>query len=119
DILLHFSKMLSGNGIQLVLLDVAEAALQNAQKKIEKKIARGLETGAFKPEQASRMKSSIKYSLDYADISGSDLVLEAATESEPIKDAIFKKAEASCGENTIFLSNSSHMQPEVIFKNIN
>lgn len=118
DILLHFSKMLSCNGVQLVLLDVSETALQNAQKKIEKKINKGLESGTFKPEQASIMKSSIKYSLDYADISGSDLVLEAATENESIKDGIFRKVESFCGENTIFLSNSSHMKPELIFKNI-
>jgi enoyl-CoA hydratase/3-hydroxyacyl-CoA dehydrogenase len=110
--------MLSGKETQLVLLDVSETALMNAQKKIEKKIAKGMELSLFKPEQAEAMKNGIEYSLDYADISGSDLVLEAVTESEPIKDSIFRKVEESCGENTIFLSNSSHMQPEVLFKNI-
>ncbi|HEY4797966.1 MAG TPA: 3-hydroxyacyl-CoA dehydrogenase NAD-binding domain-containing protein, partial [Bacteroidia bacterium] len=118
DILLHFSKVFAGKKIQLVLIDVAEAALQNAQKKIEKKIAKGVETKAFKLEQADVMKNSIKYSMNYNDIAGSEIVLEAATESEPIKDKIFKQAEALCGEQTIFLSNSSHMTPEVIFKNI-
>lgn len=118
DILLHFAKVFAGKDVQLFLVDVAETALQNAQKKIEKKINKGVETGAFKPAVAEVMKNSIKYTLNYADIANSDLVLEAATESEPIKDKIFKQVEALCGEKTIFLSNSSHMTPEVIFKNI-
>lgn len=118
DILLHFSKVFAGKHVQLVLVDIAETALQNAQKRIEKKIAKGMETGAFKPEQAKAMQGSIMYTTHYNEISGSQLVLEAATESEPIKDKIFKQAEALCGDETIFLSNSSHMQPEVIFKNI-
>lgn len=117
DILLHFAKSLNGN-IQLVLVDIAEAALQNAQKKIEKKIAKGVETNAFTPAQAEAIKSRISYSLSYNDIAGSEIVLEAATESEPVKDKIFRQAEALCSEDTIFLSNSSHMQPEVIFKSI-
>ena len=50
DILLHFSKALPGKGLQLVLLDVAEAALKNAQKKIEKKINKSIDTGAILPE---------------------------------------------------------------------
>lgn len=118
DILLHFAKVFAGKTVQLVLVDVAEAALQNAQKKIEKKIAKGVEVGAFTAEQAAMMKQSISYTLNYADIHNSNIVLEAATESEPIKDKIFRQVESLCADDTIFLSNSSHMQPEVIFKNI-
>lgn len=118
DILLHFAKVFAKNNVQLVLVDVAESALENARKKIEKKILKGAETGAFKPDVAEAMKNAIRYTMSYDEIKGSDLVLEAATESEPIKDKIFKQAESICGESTIFMSNSSHMQPEVIFKNI-
>lgn len=118
DILLHFSKVFAGKNVQLVLVDISETALQTAQKRIEKKIAKGLESGAFKPEQAKAMQGSIMYTTNYNEISGSQLVLEAATESEPIKDAIFKQVESLCADNAVFLSNSSHMQPEVIFKNI-
>jgi enoyl-CoA hydratase / 3-hydroxyacyl-CoA dehydrogenase len=118
DILLHFSKIFADHHVNLVLVDISETALQNAQKKIEKKIDKGIETGAFKPGQGEAMKKSIRYTNDYSEIKGSEIVLEAATESETIKDSIFLQAEAICDEKTIFLSNSSHMQPEVIFRNI-
>ena len=118
DILLHFAKVFAGKNVQFNLVDISETALLNAKKKIEKKIAKGVETGAFKPAQSNAMIDSISYTLNYEDVAGSDIVLEAATESEPIKDKIFRQVEALCGESTIFLSNSSHMQPEVIFKSI-
>lgn len=59
DILLHFAKVFAGKNVQLLLVDIAEAALQNARKKIEKKINKGLESGAFKREVGELMKGSI------------------------------------------------------------
>jgi enoyl-CoA hydratase / 3-hydroxyacyl-CoA dehydrogenase len=118
DICLHFAKNFWKNKVELVLIDVSPAALTNAQVKIEKKIDRGLESGAFKAEMAQAMKSSIEYSTDYAKISGSNMVLEAATENGIVKDIIFKQVQDLTDDNCLFMSNSSHMQPEVIFKNI-
>jgi len=64
------------------------------------------------------MKNSITYTVDYDAIKGSNIVLEAATEDGKIKDIIFKQVEALTDDSCLFLSNSSHMQPEVIFRNI-
>ncbi len=119
DIALYFSKVFVRHNVKIIIVDIAEIAIQNAKTKIEKKINRGVETGAFKPEMADNMKTSIDYTLNYKDIAGSDIVLEAATEDEKIKDAIFKQIEIYCNNECLFFSNSSHMQPEVIFKNIN
>ncbi len=118
DIALHFAKTLSAAGVEIVIIDIADEALANARKKIEKKIARGEETGAFKSQKANRMRQAFSYTKDYQQLSGSQIVLEAATENEEIKDAIFKKIESICDENCLFFSNSSHMQPEVIFKSM-
>ncbi len=118
DIALHFAKVFSKHNVQIIMVDIAESALESAKKKIEKKIAKGVEHGAFKPEMAEAMASSINYTLYYENIADSDIVLEAATEDENIKDAIFKQVQELCSEKCLFFSNSSHMQPEVIFKNI-
>ena len=73
--------------------------------------------GVFRADLAKAMLTCITYTTNYQDIYGSSLVLEAATEDEGVKDAIFKQVDAICDEHTIFLSNSSHMRPEVIFRN--
>ncbi len=117
DICLHFAKVFAADGVQLVLLDIAEQALENAQARIDKKIASGVKARAFQTEHAEIMLASISYTSNYDDIAGSSLVLEAATEDEGIKDAIFKQVDAICDTDTILLSNSSHMRPEVIFRN--
>ena len=118
DICLHFSKVFSKHNIELVLVDISEDALENAKTKIEKKIQKGVDTGAFKPAMADAMKNSISYTADYQNISGSNIVLEAATEDEKIKNIIFSQVEKICDNDCLFLSNSSHMRPEVIFQNI-
>ncbi|MBK7407920.1 MAG: 3-hydroxyacyl-CoA dehydrogenase/enoyl-CoA hydratase family protein [Saprospirales bacterium] len=118
DICLHFSKVFWNQGVQLVLIDISEDALSNAQARMEKKIDKGQETGAFRPEMAQRMKSAITYTSDYEKARNADLVVEAATENGQVKDLIFRQLEKLTGDDCIFLSNSSHMQPEVIFENI-
>jgi enoyl-CoA hydratase/3-hydroxyacyl-CoA dehydrogenase len=117
DICLHFAKVFARYGVKLVLVDIAPQALESATVRIGEKIRRGVEAGAFRADQAQAMSACVSYTTDYDDISGSSLVLEAATEDEGIKDAIFKQVDTLCDENAIFLSNSSHMQPEVIFRN--
>jgi enoyl-CoA hydratase / 3-hydroxyacyl-CoA dehydrogenase len=118
DICLHFAKVFWKNHVELVLIDISEEALAKAKEKVEKKINRGLETGSFKEGMAAIMKASIRYSTDYEHIRGSNLVVEAATEDGHIKDVIFKQVEQLTDDSCIYLSNSSHMQPEVIFENI-
>jgi len=117
DICLHFAKVFAADGVKMVLVDIAAQALESAQARIEKKVASGVKARAFRPDLAEKMLASISYTGNYDDIAGSSLVLEAATEDEGIKDAIFKQLDTICDENTIFLSNSSHMRPEVIFRN--
>jgi len=118
DIALHFAKSLSAFGVTVINLDISAQALEKAKEKAYKKIQKGLDTGAFKPEQAEKIKNALSFSSDYENIRGAQFVVEAATEDENIKDKIFKQVEALTDETCIYLSNSSHMQPEVIFRNI-
>jgi enoyl-CoA hydratase / 3-hydroxyacyl-CoA dehydrogenase len=118
DICLHFAKVFWKYDIDFIIVDISDEALATAQAKIEKKISKGEETGAFKPEMAETMKNSITYTTDYEAIKGSNIVLEAATEDGKIKDIIFKQVETLTDNSCLFLSNSSHMTPEVIFRNI-
>ena len=118
DIALHFAKSLSPYNVKVIVVDISPEALEKATTKAFKKIQKGLESGAFKPEQAEKIKGSMVFSSDYENVKGSQIVVEAATEDENIKDKIFKQVESLTGESCIYLSNSSHMQPEVIFRNI-
>ncbi|MDO8367281.1 MAG: 3-hydroxyacyl-CoA dehydrogenase/enoyl-CoA hydratase family protein [Saprospiraceae bacterium] len=118
DIALHFAKSLSPYEVEIVVVDISVAALALAESKIEKKIKKAVETGAFKVAQAEKIKNALLFSINYESIKGADIVVEAATENTWVKDNIFQQVETLTDDHCIFLSNSSHLQPEVIFENI-
>ena len=117
DIALYFTKVLSPFGVQTVVVDVSDAALAAGKKKLEKKVAKGVETGAFTPEQQAQMVSAVTFTNDYGAIAGADLVVEAATENKELKGKIFGQVEKLVRPDAILVSNSSHLEPEVIFAN--
>ncbi|MAG21638.1 MAG: hypothetical protein CMF77_05735, partial [Candidatus Marinimicrobia bacterium] len=111
DICLHFAKVFARHDVQLVIVDIVEEALSAARGKIEKKVGQGVKSGAFTDELAQSMMNSIIYTTDYQKIAGSNIVLEAATEDEKIKNIIFNQVEKICDDQCLLLSNSSHMRP--------
>ncbi len=115
DIALYFSKVGHRQGVSVVVNDVVQTALDAGCERTVKKIQRGVETGAFKAAEADAMISNIAFSIDKKSLSGCDLVIEAATERLPIKQSIVADLEALCPPTAILASNSSHMEPEVIF----
>ena len=117
DIALYFSKVLSPYGVQTVVVDVSDAALAAGKQKLEKKVAKGVETGAFSAEQQAQMVGAVTFTNDYGQIKGADLVVEAATENKELKGKIFGQVEGLVADDAILCSNSSHLEPEVIFAN--
>ena len=115
DIALYFTKVLSPFGVQTVVVDVSDEALAGGKKKLERKVAKGVETGAFSEAQQQAMTGSVLWTSDYEDIRGADLVVEAATENKELKGKIFGTVEELVSEDAILCSNSSHLEPEVIF----
>lgn len=116
DIALFFAKTLAPHGVKIVVVDVSADALAKGKAKLEKKVAKGVETKAFKPEQAEQMTGSISWTSDYAELKGAGLVIEAATENRDIKQKIVAQIESIVPETCMIASNSSHMEPEVIFE---
>ncbi len=113
---LHFSQNLYSYGVPVVVVDILQAALDAGSKKAESKMAKAAEKGIFKKEAADAIFKNMLFTTDYGKISDADLIVEAAFEREDIKHKIFDQCQAVCPKTAIFASNSSHMEPEVIFK---
>jgi enoyl-CoA hydratase/3-hydroxyacyl-CoA dehydrogenase len=117
DIALYFAKVLSPFGVHTVVVDVSDQALANGKAKLEKKVQKGVESGAFTAEQQAQMLGAVAWTNDYQQLAGADLVVEAATENKELKAKIFAQVEGLVGPDAILCSNSSHLEPEVIFGN--
>lgn len=118
DLALYFSKVLSSEGCQIVIVDILQEALDRGRAKVQNKLQKGVETKAFTPEQSDLILKSILFTTDYQHLQGCTLIVEAATEDLKIKHKIWKQVESICSTETIFASNSSHLEPEAIFEHL-
>jgi len=118
DIALHFSQNLYSYGIPVVVVDILQAALDSGSKKAESKMAKAAEKGIFKKEVADAIFKNMLFTTDYGKIADADFVIEAAFERMDVKHKIFDQCQAACPKTAIFASNSSHMEPEEIFKDM-
>ncbi len=118
DIALHMTKVLAPEGVLVVVVDIAPKALDAGRAKLAKKIDRGVEAGAFTPEQGAAMKANVTFTEDYGSLQDADFVIEAATEDLEVKRRIFSQLENLAARNAILASNSSHLEPESIFEEL-
>jgi len=116
DIALHFSQNLYSYGVPVVVVDIAQAALDSGSKKAASKMAKAAERGTFKKEVADAIVKNMIFTTDYGKLADADLVVEAAFEQMDIKHKIFDQCQDICPETAILASNSSHMVPEEIFE---
>jgi enoyl-CoA hydratase/3-hydroxyacyl-CoA dehydrogenase len=118
DIALHFSKVFHAQDVSIIVVDIAEEALAKGKAKLTKKVNKGKETKAFSPEMAEKMIACVEFTSDYERLKGANLIIEAATEDDALKQKIFAQLEGICPADAVFASNSSHLEPEVIFEKI-
>ncbi|MBI2920773.1 MAG: 3-hydroxyacyl-CoA dehydrogenase/enoyl-CoA hydratase family protein [Planctomycetes bacterium] len=116
DIALYFSKVFHDRKVPVVVVDIRKEALDAGCEKTKKKLAKGVESGAFRQNEVDSMLANLSWTTDYGALAGADLVVEAATEDLNIKRRIFETLERSCPPTAILASNSSHLEPEVIFE---
>jgi 3-hydroxybutyryl-CoA dehydrogenase len=96
---------LAGYEVRLHDLDPARivAALENIERNMSRQAARGIiDAAAVAPAMAN-----IKHTEDVASIGAADLAIEAATEDEDVKKAIFRNLAPHLGEHTLLASNTS------------
>lgn len=93
---------------EVCLCDINEEFAANGKKKIEKGLERRILKGKVTKEEADELLSRIKTGV--IDIClDCDLVIEAAIENMEIKKQTFQKLQGICGEDCIFVSNTSSL----------
>lgn len=101
--------------LKLTLVDVVQEPLDAAKARFEGYAAKGVKRGKMKPEMVDKVLGGIVYTTDYDAISDADLIIEAATESIPLKKKIFAMIEERVSPEVIIASNTSSIPAEVIF----
>jgi len=96
------------NGFQVHLIDVAKDALVKGLANIANNLDRMLAKDKISTSDRDNTLANIMQFTDLkSGISGTNLVIEAATEDLAVKLNIFKDLDAICDSNTILASNTS------------
>jgi 3-hydroxybutyryl-CoA dehydrogenase len=96
-------------GYEVVVREVDEATLAKGIGKIEKQLARAVEKGKSTQEQADAVRAQIVGTVNYADLAGCDLVIEAITESLPLKLEMWREVDAIVKAEAVFATNTSSL----------
>ena len=99
--------VLSQSGYSVLLNDVNQDALERAIERVRKNMDRQLRSGKISEDEINAAMGRIKTTLDLAELGTSDLIIEAATEDESVKQKIFDSVLPHLKPETILTSNTS------------
>lgn len=94
-------------GYEVLLNDISAESLTKAISTIEKNMDRQVSRGKISDEERKAALARIRTTLDLPQIAQTDLVIEAATENEAIKQKIFDALLPHLKPETILTSNTS------------
>src|SRR5580658_2291254 len=94
-------------GLPVVLLDVKAEALTKAMATMARNMERQVNRGIVSSDDRDAALARVTTTLDYAAYADADLVIEAATEKEDIKHAIFKQLTPHLKPACLLASNTS------------
>ena len=94
-------------GIPVVMLDINDAAVQKGVATISGSLDRLVKKEKMTAEQKAAAMARIKATTKLADVAGSDIVIEAATENLDLKLKLLKDIEAAIGPDALIASNTS------------
>ena len=99
--------VLSQSGYSVLLNDVNQDALERAVQRVRKNMDRQLRSGKISEDEINAAVGRIKTTLDLEELGTSDLIIEAATEDESVKQKIFDSVLPHLKPETILTSNTS------------
>jgi 3-hydroxybutyryl-CoA dehydrogenase len=96
-------------GYTVVLRELDEATLEKGIAKIHKQLARAVEKGKSTQDDADGVSGRIQGTVHYRDLAGCDLVIEAITESLPLKLEMWREVDRIVKPEAVFATNTSSL----------
>jgi 3-hydroxyacyl-CoA dehydrogenase len=101
-------------GIPVVLVEAAPEALERGLATIRRNYESGARKGRMTLEQVDQRMALCRGSLDYAQLAGCDLVIEAVFEDLAVKKAVMTQLGRVCRPGAIIATNTSTLDVDVL-----
>jgi 3-hydroxybutyryl-CoA dehydrogenase len=99
----------ASKGFQVIMQDIADAALQKGVATISGSLDRLIKKGALTEDAKKATLACISTSTQVKDLARAEIVIEAATENEAVKIKILQGVEAVLKPETIIATNTSSL----------
>ena len=96
-------------GWDVVVREIDQERLDKGIAKIDKQLAKAAEKGKLEESDAESIRGRITPTLDYADLAGSDLVIEAITEDLEMKLEMWRAVDGAADDDATFATNTSSL----------
>ena len=101
------AQMCAASGLDVVMVDIADAALQKGLATVSSSLDRLVKKEKMNEADKAAALARIQTSTDYAAFKGVQIVIEAATENYELKLKILKQVDAIVAPEVILASNTS------------
>lgn len=101
------AQICASSGLSVTLCDVGQEQLDDAAKSIETGYTRMVQRERMSQQDCDAALSKLSFNTSLDALAGSDLTIEAATETPEVKLPLFEKIADICGEKAILASNTS------------
>ena len=103
------AQVAASNGCKVNLIDTFPNALENSQTKLQSILNRLVEKGKIDKKEDKSILANINWAVELAEVSQSDLVVEAIVENMEIKQKLFSQMESLVAEDCILATNTSSL----------
>lgn len=101
------AQKIATEGLDVVLLDLDQAAVDRGLERIRTLLGEGVERKIFRPHQVEEILGRLHGTADFQDARDCDLIIEAVFEDLQVKKDLFAKLDGICAEKTILATNTS------------
>ncbi|GAA3831506.1 3-hydroxybutyryl-CoA dehydrogenase [Brevibacterium ammoniilyticum] len=109
------AEVLAKSGCDVIVSEVSDDAVAAGRARIEKSLAKAVEKGKLSAAESEAALSRLRFTTDIADLADRQLVIEAASENEDIKKAIFAQLDEVVTDPTAILASNTSSMPIIRF----
>lgn len=110
----NMATLMIGNGVDTVVVGRSDESLERCKNAILGRFDFFMKQGLATQANVEGALKKLTLTQDYAQLAGSEFVLEAVWENIPLKHEIYEKIEQSVDKNTIIASATSALLPDVL-----
>ncbi len=94
-------------GVKVKVYDISENQLNASETNLKKMLGKNVSKGKMTEEEADSALRKIEFTTSLSDCRTSDFIIEAASENQDVKIAIFQEVNKYASDNAVLSSNTS------------